>query len=403
MKLAPRLVRKKLLLPFLSVAVFFFGMELPYRLFDPFIHIPRSEINRTEYGNLSQYDELLGWKGVPNLEGLHVTENRKVPIRHNSRGFRDIEHPPHPDRSAVVFLGDSFTWGYETEYEEMFVNRLRKSFPEYEGYNLSHRGYGTDQSLLIFQEWKISSPVALVVLVFCENDFENNRKSVQYKKFKPKFEIRDEALVLTNVPVPKDARWKAGIQLKKAEEFRGEWLKELVLKSHFINDMIFRIKLIAGIQPGVYDPGSSPEEELTERDYRLTRKIIERLKQEVARRGSKLVVIAAPSKREFVNTADYHPYQKKLRAICNSLGIPYYDLAPAFRKAVLRTYYRLGPHWNAHGHEIAARAMEDYFKRNLGLFPGRAKKTKFVGAGLRACPLLVENRQASDARRHESN
>jgi hypothetical protein len=44
-------------------------VEIGFRVLDPTPFFSDFEINNTEHGNLSVYDDALGWEGVPN-EGL---------------------------------------------------------------------------------------------------------------------------------------------------------------------------------------------------------------------------------------------------------------------------------------------------------------------------------------------
>jgi hypothetical protein len=190
-----------------SLVFCFVLVESGYRVFDPFPFFSPDEINRTEHGNLSGYDWILGWKGVPG-ETKFTTENNSIRLAHNADGFRDIEHKNSGDhKPTLVFLGDSFTWGYEVEFGEMFVNRLRNVFEDHEIFNLAHRGYGTDQSLLAFTRWGNDRPVKLAVLIFTENDIEDNNSRVRYLKPKPQYELFEDRLVLTGVPVPRVRNW----------------------------------------------------------------------------------------------------------------------------------------------------------------------------------------------------
>ena len=117
---------------------------------------------------------MLGWSGVPSGIAPFVTPNSKTLLKNNRFGFRDIEHTEDSGKEAIVFLGDSFTGGYEVNFNEMFVNILRPKLPHYEIFNLSHRGHGTDQQLLTFKHWRYDGPIKLVVLMFSENDFRDN-------------------------------------------------------------------------------------------------------------------------------------------------------------------------------------------------------------------------------------
>src|SRR5262249_27566101 len=155
----------------------FLVMELGYRVLDPFPFFRLDEINNT-WGAahpLAMYDSELGWKGVPKARAEYATLNGRVSIALNAYGFRDLEHEDQKaDHPPIVFLGDSFTWGYEVEFDDMFVTKLRNSLPAYEIFNLAYEGYGTDQELLTFKRWHHNGPLELVALMFCENDVEDN-------------------------------------------------------------------------------------------------------------------------------------------------------------------------------------------------------------------------------------
>jgi len=89
-----------------SLVFSFVVIESGYRVFDPFPFFSPDEINRTEHGNLSDYDWILGWKGVPG-ETEFTTENKRIRLAHNAAGFRDIEHQDSEHKPALVFLGIS--------------------------------------------------------------------------------------------------------------------------------------------------------------------------------------------------------------------------------------------------------------------------------------------------------
>lgn len=346
-----------LFLFFGSLLICFIVTEAGYRIFDPYPFFDPSEINRTEYGNLSTYDPILGWKGVPSAEVEFVTQNRKVWLAHNRDGFRDIEHRDlSGKRPAIVFLGDSFTWGYEVEFEEMFVNRLREMLPDNEIYNLSHRGYGTDQSLLIFRDWHEGQPIKLVVLMFSENDVEDNNSNFRNKKPKPKFRIVGNELVLGGVPVPRGDYWERP-PLRAMDPDSWESLAEKIFfRSHFLHDLSFRYE-----QFFVEWVKENDQPDLT-----LTGRILEELKKDVEGRGAMFVVGFIPSKLEIEELDSSTPYQADLVRLCRERGIECLDLAPAFKNVWLRTYYRNGFHWTARGHKVASEALSKYIKKILG-------------------------------------
>ena len=345
-------IAQNLALLFGSLFLCFLTIEVGYRVIDPFPYFPEEEINLTQHGNLSQYDPLLGWKGVPDGTSEFTTVNNSIWLTHNSEGFRDMEHDKSgSQKPAIVFLGDSFTWGYEVEFAEMFVNLVRNELPNYEIYNLSHRGYGTDQQLLTFTQWYKDQPLEVVALMFSENDVEEINANERYDKPKPQYQIVDGELVLTGVPVPEIESWTSSSAEPETNN-RNLSLKSFFYRSHFIHDIAFRIELLQSASNS-----KNVQRKYKPRELALTSRVLEALEQEVEMRGGKLVVFFIPSKRQVEKLDDSQPYQMQIIALCEELGIQYFDLASDFPSSWPRTYYRYGIHWNVRGNQIAADAI----------------------------------------------
>jgi lysophospholipase L1-like esterase len=346
---------KKFRLLLAGCAVGFLLIEVVYRLVDPFPYYPPWQINLTEHGNLSRFDEHLGWEGVPDARELFVTHNAKVWLQHNRLGFRDIAPEDRsPGKPALVFLGDSFTWGFEVGFDEMFVNLIRGELAGYEVFNLAQRGYGTDQALLTFRRWQDPRPLGRVVLMFSENDIGENNSDYEYSKHKPKFEIVEDELVLTGVPVPHSEGWQRSPADRDERKNFLEVAAYLAYRSHFLHDLSHRVKALFGEDAEL----EGPAEELE-----LTRRILRELRDEVTGRGGRLIVVAIPSKLEFLSLAGHVPYQTRLPSVCAELEIEYLDLGPAVGRAWLNTYYRAGMHWNKRGHAVAAAAILDFLSQ----------------------------------------
>ncbi len=354
----------KVALALASLLVSFGLIEIGYRSLDPFPYISPREVNSTEHGNLSEYDPILGWKGVAGGAAELVTPHSRTWLAHNRLGFRDLEHDDDVARPAVVFLGDSFTWGYEVEFDDMFVNRLRASLRGYELYNLAHRGYGTDQQLLTFRQWRGDRRLRLVVLMFSENDVDDNNASVRSRKPKPSFELVDEKLVLTGTPVARVEQWvQPNLSGQHFESWR-ETLERRLFQSHALHDMWFRYQTHrASRRQRPKHPGERADLEAS--PLELTTEILRVLREEVEASGAELLIFFVPSRREFTRAGSSRPYQREIAATCEQLGIPAIDLAPAFRETWYRTYYRGGGHWTPRGHEVAADAMREPLARVL--------------------------------------
>lgn len=281
-------------------------------------------------------------------------------MAHNKAGFRDIEHNDIDDRKpAIVFLGDSFTWGHEVEFDEMFVNRLRERLPTYEIFNLAHRGYGTDQELITFKSWHDNRPLKWVVLMFSPNDVADNDSSRRYSKPKPKFQLVDDKLVLTGVPVPMTEAWTRS-RPAKPESWQTK-LMRILFRSHTLHDIAFRVH-------GLFRSSkkeSRPRSARKPVDLDLTAGILAEFKNAVESRGAKLIVFFIPSKSEIEGWDDSIPYQRAIADLCRRHGIEHFDLATAFKRTWFRNYHRQGAHWNAYGHQVAAEAIYTYLTRDL--------------------------------------
>jgi hypothetical protein len=156
---------------------------------------------------LYQYDSRLGWFPMRNHTN-QFTASRTITAVNNSEGFRDREWRRN-ENPRIAVIGDSFVWGYDVEASERFTDRLQAKHPEWAVYNLGVSGYGTDQELLLLQQWFDECRPALVLLVFCsDTDHEDNSTNVQNGEYyKPYFTVADDfSIELNGVPVPKSAR-----------------------------------------------------------------------------------------------------------------------------------------------------------------------------------------------------
>lgn len=102
-----------------------------------------------------EYDRVLGWKMKPIInEKIDLVDVEDIPMRSNSSGFWDKEFvlQKPPDRCRIAFLGDSFTWGLGVREEERFTDLLAAANQGWESLNFGIPSYGTDQSLLVWQQ-----------------------------------------------------------------------------------------------------------------------------------------------------------------------------------------------------------------------------------------------------------
>ncbi|HEY5915534.1 MAG TPA: hypothetical protein VJA21_33535, partial [Verrucomicrobiae bacterium] len=93
----------------------------------------RLEVVQDERHLLYHYDASLGWFPLPNTR-QRVRASRVFTVAHNSAGFRDREHRLG-ETAGILFLGDSFVWGYDVDAPERFTDKLQARHPEWNVYN----------------------------------------------------------------------------------------------------------------------------------------------------------------------------------------------------------------------------------------------------------------------------
>ena len=267
-----------------------------------------------------QYDAELGWAPVPSSSST-VTNYRSIHVRHNSLGLRDEEFVAD-GKPVIVFLGDSFVWGLDSEAGERFSDLLKPKLPNYRILAAGVSGYGTDQEYLLLRRlWPQVKP-SVVMLIFCfDNDRLDNSTNVRYEDYqKPYFTVApDGRLQLHAQPVPRS----------RQQYFRDVWWVR--------NIWLARLGVMAWlkiVQPVRFFPDP-------------TEKLIGTIRQFVEGNGAKFLV----------------GVQRRDEALAHYLersGIPFVSLEGAdfYRSA------KVGGHWNPEGQAFVAGRVLELLARN---------------------------------------
>ncbi len=162
-------------------------------------------VMQDERNLLYRYDPVLGWFPIPHSVDLFLG-SRPITVSNNAEGFRAPEHVPN-NKPGVLFLGDSFVWGFDVEAAERFTDKLQAKHPEWSVYNLGVSGYGTDQEYLLLQQWFAAYKPKVVFLVFCcETDDEDNSSNARWGYYKPYCTVEGNRLQVHGIPVPRSER-----------------------------------------------------------------------------------------------------------------------------------------------------------------------------------------------------
>lgn len=280
-------------------------------------------IQKEERAVLHRYDEMLGW--VPRTGvSQQFTATRTISVTHNSRGFRDIDQRLKPGK-RIVFIGDSFVWGYDVEQHERFTELLREKLPNWQIFNLGVSGYGTDQEYLLLQAQFDHYQPDVVFLVFCTDNDDNDNISNSIGPglyFKPFFESTSGHLVLRGIPVPKSLTYFG---------YHHPTLSRSYLVRLIVRALAPKPTMADGIPP--------------------TAAIIQEMNEFVRRKGSRLMVGLTQR-------------QPLLESVMLNENIPFLQLSDAER------YNANGFHWTPAGHAVVSSKLFDFLLRTGVVPPG---------------------------------
>ncbi|HNW58985.1 MAG TPA: SGNH/GDSL hydrolase family protein [bacterium] len=310
--------------------------ELAARMAFPEWRPARAEVN------FWTYDPLLGWAHRPRQRGRLVHRDFSIQVNINSQGLRDDEYPlPRSAKRRMLILGDSFGWGFGVEYNERFSEILEKKHPNWEIINTSVCGYGTDQQLLYLRRNGLNFKPDVVLLLFCHNDFEDNSTPAQYWYNKPCFELFNDTLQLKNTPVP------GATLLQKFDR--------LLLGQTYLYARIYSHLLAITGQSG---QGSSKlarsedGEESLSRKFRLTGRLIKAIHDLCGENGIQFILVSVPMraglKKEYLAETSIKE------------AISYLPLDGYFAPISEATSFPHDQHWNRHGNQVAAEAIERF-------------------------------------------
>jgi hypothetical protein len=307
-----------------------------------------------------RYDELLGWSHRPGASGVHRHPDFAARVEINAQGLRDRDYPEArvPARCRMLVVGDSFTWGFGVQREEIWHERIEQRHPDWEIVNAGVAGYATDQELLYLERRGLALRPDVVLLLFHPNDLLENAEQSTSGYYKPYFERRaDGGLELRQVPVPPGS----------LEQRVDRWL-------HFHTHLLYRLyharKFIAAAREeravqaaadgraGGAPPRERPAEPRPEArdkydvDLALTLELFARIDALVREHGARFLVASVP----FESAS-----RPRLEAGLRARGIAYLGLDPAFRRQ-RDVRFPGDPHWTPHGHAIAADAVEAFLE-----------------------------------------
>ncbi len=290
-------------------------------------------------------------------------------IAWNAIGMRGPDVPPRDDVAVprAVFLGDSFVEGKQVGDEEVLTAVMRRVSAErgrpIEVINLGVSGIGTAMEIALWDRLARDLRPDLVLLGFYPNDVRNNAEPGD-------FTIRDGKVEITIAP-PRERRFG----------FVRDARSWLAAHSHLF--ILFRSGRVA-LRDRMEPPEATEAEDVfaiapgeeVRRGWEMTGHLLDAIADRVDEAGARLVLVGIPARFQ-VDDALWHAFaaragleedrfdrrlpERRLGEWAQRRGVAYVPLLDALRASNVDNsfYYDGDGHFNAAGHDLAARVILD--------------------------------------------
>jgi lysophospholipase L1-like esterase len=344
----------------------------------------------------TEYDPVLGWRKRPGAAATFRRREYTAEVKINERGLRDRPRAYEANGSfRILALGDSFVEAYSVPLESSVTQVMEASLTTtdcpVEVINGGTAAWSTDQEYLFYvREGQRYGP-RVVLLFFYYNDVFFNGEDTHFGTPKPLLVEEDGRLRLAQEPVPHP---RTPVARRPPEEEPEPWWRSALLEwargrlmrgAPRTHDALARLGLWTPIlasephaQLKVYKRRLVPE---VERGWESTTRIVDALRKETANRDARLLLVYVPSRME-VRDGDWELTRRRygmreplwdrdlvrerLREVAGAAGVLLLDLTGSLRQEDRGlsggVYYTLDGHWNARGHQVAARELVRFLR-----------------------------------------
>jgi hypothetical protein len=321
---------------------------------------PRVEELKEEFH--CQYDEELGWANKPGtrLEDFYGP-GQTITINANGvRGLVDFSKDKPDGTFRTICLGDSFTLGYGVDDRKTFPFLLQEEGGDgFETVNMGQGGYSIGQSYLWLKRLGPELKPDLVVCIFIVEDFRRLLTERTANGFAtPKFDVENERLVVSNIPVP--TKLGQGARLLKQGEIVNAMRQNSAL-----------VRTIAQVAPARAVP--TDEEALF-----IGVHIIRETASLCREFDCPMVFALTPTLPELfdgASVARYDGVSRVLEKFLKQERIPYVDLRPVFmaeENQASRLFLKEAfHHYSAAGNAVVARELDSWLTRTVPEYRSR--------------------------------
>lgn len=289
-----------------------------------------------------QFDNLLGWSQIPQQKAVFQHPDFSTRVEINSFGLRDREYAiERNEKKRMLVLGDSYGWGFGVNNNEIFTELLEEKHPDWEIINASVSGYGTVQQYLYLAQRGILLKPDVVLLLFNDNDFQDNVGLTEYWYNKPVVGMSDNNYEITGVPVlPQSLRQRLDVY------FLGNF--------YLVRGLYLYLQIPVNLLTGFFNPPqgnpAARMDSITATVYVLG-KIIELNQAEQIQ----TVIVQTPLS-DIKNQA--------VEQQCTRFAISCLHLRDVFKVGKkAEWHFEHDRHWNPTGHRMAAEAVDKFLAK----------------------------------------
>ncbi|OCQ91675.1 lipolytic protein G-D-S-L family [Oscillatoriales cyanobacterium USR001] len=350
-----------------------------------------------------------GWALKPGASGNWRNEGESF-VQINSQGLRDREHnkvkPKNTLRIAV--LGDSFTEAIHVPMERTFWAKMENSLQKcsslkgkkVEVINFGVQGYGTAQELITLRKkvWDYN-PDIVILAFFIGNDLINNSPQLEQDRYRPFFVYDKNGKLVAdmsfrNLPPIDRNRYAVSIV-----DRLPAWLvnNSRILQVGKKVELDFKKRQISdNFTAMVFKNLKEPEDQTWQEAWRVTEDLIVLMRDEVVEKKADflLVTIGDPLQvqpdplltKDLIqqqNIQDLFYADKRLQKLGDRAGFPVLNLAQPFQTYAQKNKVCLHGfdnalacrgHWNAEGHQLAAKIITEKLCERLKQIQPKAVK-----------------------------
>ena len=245
------------------------------------------------------------------------------------------------ERPRLLFLGDSFTFGWAADIGKSYVETIKANLPQSVIWNMGMPGNGTDRAWTLFQMYAPSLRPQITVLGFYMNDFDDNKRQPLNERIIGRRFAWRYGIVASRNGIKLDAHTTYYYVHGLAPPTNGiqEWIGHTRLGALAMKT----IDLVNRRRKGrVLDPAA-------------TREYLRLLREAAAAQDTALLVLLIPFRSDIASPG--LRYQTALR-LFEELEMPYLPLIHALDAE--RDYDLPGnSHWNSAGHQKVGAMLSD--------------------------------------------